>query len=138
MKMEACREGGKKSAQIQKDSRRSLNEILFADLCKSRFSNVEFNAAIFDGWDADVVLHDIKIAVLWNGKWHYEKIGNHSLAQVQVRDKIKTSKILEAGFTPYVIKDLGKHNPEFVEDQFIQFLQHLETTAGWDSPPPAS
>ncbi len=138
MKMEACRNGGKKSAQVQKDIRRSKNEIAFADMCRSTFAKVGFNEALFDGWDADVVVHDVKVAVLWNGKWHYEQIGKHALSQVQARDRIKIQKIVEAGFKPYVIKDLGKHNPKFVEEQFKRFLQHLQTTAGWDSPPPAS
>ena len=29
--------------------------------------------------------HDLKIAILWNGKWHYEYIrGNQSLLQIHV------------------------------------------------------
>lgn len=137
MKLEACRNGGKRSAQVQKDARRSKNETAFADLCIATFGYVGHNEAIFDGWDADVLIHDLKIAVLWNGKWHYEQIGKHSLSQVQTRDKIKMQKIIDAGWKPYVIKDLGKHNPKFVEEQFRQFLQHI-TIAGWDSPPPVS
>ena len=30
--------------------------------------------SIFNGWDADIILTDLKIAILWNGKWHYEKL----------------------------------------------------------------
>ena len=111
--------GGKASVESQKNSRRSLNEIYFANLCKKEFSILE-NEAIFNGWDADIILTDEKIAVLWNGKWHYEKITEkHSVDQVQNRDRIKIKEIEKAGYVPYIIKDLGRHDPTFVEEQFL-------------------
>jgi hypothetical protein len=117
-----ARAGGLASARSQREVRRSKNEIEFARLCKLQFGNVLENVAMFDGWDADVILPALKIAVLWNGKWHYESIANHNLAQVQARDKIKLTKILEAGYTPYVIKDLGRHNPLLVQEEFEKFI----------------
>lgn len=117
--------GGKASAA--KTVLRSKNEIYFADLCKQKFQNVVTNVAMFDGWDADVILLDEKIAVHWNGKWHYEKIKkNHSLLQVQTRDKIKLDVIKKHGYESYVIKDMGKANPTFVEEQFCEFLVWLK------------
>ena len=81
---------GRKSAEIQKETRRSKNEIYFFELCKTHFNNVLHNERIFNGWDADVIIEDFKIAILWNGPWHYRKIkSNHSVKQVQNRDKIK-------------------------------------------------
>lgn len=61
--------------------------------------------------------------MLWNGAWHYkEGLGrNHSLLQVQTRDKIKMAEIEKAGFKPYVIKDMGRENPEFVVQEFEKF-----------------
>lgn len=110
---------GLKSCNIQKEKRRSKNEIYFSELCKNEFSNVLINEPIFDGWDSDIVLPDLKIAVLWNGIWHYKKIKKeHSLEQVQCRDRIKIEKIKEKSFTPYIIKDLGKHDKKFVEEIF--------------------
>ena len=77
--------------------------------------------------DADIIIHDIKYAVLWNGAWHYKKITQkHSVAQVQNRDKIKISEIIKFGYTPYTIKDMGKYNTEFVEEQFKEFISHLK------------
>ena len=62
------------------------------------------------------------MAVLWNGKWHYQKITKkHSLKQVQNRDKIKLKEIVKAGFTPYIIKDEGVENKAFVEAEFVKF-----------------
>lgn len=117
-----ARKGGLKSAEVQSKERRSKNEKLFAELCKNDFSNVLTNEPIFNGWDADVILMNEKIAVLWNGKWHYEEIKKKgSLKQIQNRDKIKISEIVKAGYKPYIIKDMGKYNPSFVIEEYEKF-----------------
>lgn len=36
--------------------------------------------------------------------------------QIQNRDKIKMNEIQKTGWFPYVIKDMGKYNLEFVEE----------------------
>ena len=119
------RKGGKASAAKQAETRRSKNEIYFAELCKEKFENVETNKPIFNGWDADVILPDQKVAILWNGKWHYQKItAKHSVKQVQNRDKIKQKEIEKAGYKLYVVKDLGKYNKSFVEKEFKKFLKY--------------
>ena len=121
-----ARKGGLNSSTTQSEKRRSKNEILFAKLCTEYFKKVETNKQIFNGWDADVIIDDIKIAVLWNGKWHYEKITKkHSVIQVQNRDKIKIKEIKKCGYTPYVIKDMGKYNPEFVNEEFNKFINYM-------------
>lgn len=113
---------GKKSVAVQSENRRSKNEIYFANLCKENFANVETNKPIFNGWDCDVILNDQKVAVLWNGKWHYEKITKkHSVVQVQNRDKIKLKEITKAGYVPYVVKDGGREDKSFVEAEFKKF-----------------
>jgi hypothetical protein len=117
--------GGLKSAESQ--GKRSKNEILFAELCKVEFDNILVNKPIFNGWDADIILIDFKIAILWNGKWHYEKINkNHSVLQVQNRDKIKVNEIIKAGFTPYVITDLGKYNKNKVIKEWENFKKWFD------------
>ena len=121
------RQAGLKSASVQKIKRRSKNEIEFFNLCKQYFSNVTNNESIFNGWDADIIIHDIKYAILWNGKWHYEKIcKNHSVKQVQNRDNIKISEIIKYGYIPYIIKDMGKYNKAFVNEKFNEFLISLK------------
>lgn len=120
-------EAGKKSAQIQSNIRRSKNEKLFCQLCEEYFDKVTHNDPIFNGWDADVLIWDYKIAVLWNGKWHYEKIAKqHSVEQVQNRDKIKCKEIQTKGWKVYIIKDLNKFNKQFVREQFDIFIKSLE------------
>lgn len=115
-----------KSCQTQKETRRSKNEIAFCELCEKYFKNVKHNERIFNGWDADIIIEDYKIAVLWNGKWHYEKITkNHYVEQVQNRDKIKIEEIKKAGYVPYIIKDVGKYNINKVKNEFNLFLENV-------------
>lgn len=117
---------GKKSVNKQKTIKRSKNEIYFGELCLNKFSKVLFNEPLFNGWDADIIIPELKIAILWNGKWHYEKITKtHSVEQVQNRDKIKLKEIENSGYRAYVIKDMGKYNKEFVEKEFENFLAFL-------------
>ena len=110
--------------------RRSKNEILFFEMCYEYFNNVDNNKPIFNGWDADVIIHDHKLAVLWNGKWHYEKIREgHSLLQVQNRDRIKIKEIERYGYKPYVIKDMGRFSKEKVEMEFNTLIEHLNVNS---------
>lgn len=120
-------ESGRKSAKIQFETRRSKNEKYFYELCKSHFENVRHNEPIFNGWDADIIIDDIKYAILWNGKWHYEIIKKDtSLLQIQNRDKIKVNEIIKCGYTPYIIKDMGKYNIKFVTEEFEKFLEKIK------------
>lgn len=125
---EIARLGGLKAGRVSAASqnRRSYNEKYFASLCEHHFDNVLTNEPIFDGWDADVILPDFKIAILWNGIWHYKKITkSHSLKQVQNRDRIKLKKIQQHGYKAYIVKDMGKHDKAFVEAEFSKFLDAL-------------
>ena len=125
--LEKLRNGGKKSALIQSENRRSKNEIEFCKLCENYFDNVEHNKPIFNGWDADVIIHDIKYTILWNGKWHYEQITkSHSVKQVQNRDKIKIEEIKKCGYIPYIIKDMGSYNLDFVNKEFNKLIKYLK------------
>ena len=111
--------GGKISATLQ--CKRSKNEIYFSELCAKEF-DITTNEPYFDGWDADVIIHSEKIAILWNGIWHYKQIAKtQSLKQIQARDKVKTAIIKKYGYIPYVIKDMGRYNKAFVEQEFEIF-----------------
>lgn len=124
---EKLRQAGLHSCEVQSEIRRSKNEIAFYELCKNHFCNVKHNEPLFNGWDADIIIEDLKIAILWNGIWHYKKIKNkHSLEQVQSRDKIKIEEIKKCGYIPYIIKDLGKYNLEKVNTEFKNFLDYIK------------
>lgn len=108
-----------------KQNKRSKNEKYFAELCQKHFNDVKTNEKMFNGWDADIIIEDLKIAIMWNGSWHYKKITKkHSLKQVQQRDKIKIKEIKKCNYDSYVIKDMGKHNKKFVEREFLKFLKY--------------
>ncbi len=125
-KKELGRLFGIKSSQLQKENKRSKNEIYFYELCRDHFSKVSCNDNIFNGWDADVIIEDTKTAVLWNGKWHYEKITKeHSVEQVQNRDRIKIEEIKKCGYLPYIIKDMGRENKKFVELEFEKMIKNM-------------
>lgn len=124
-RLDIARLGGLKSAS--KQIRRSKNEILFASMCKKRWPSTITNEPIFNGWDADIIIPELKIAILWNGKWHYEKITkSHSLKQVQNRDQIKLQEIKRFGYNSHVIKDMGSYDPDFVKFQFDEMTNMLK------------
>ena len=117
---------GRKSVDIQGERQRSKNEIYFCELCEQHFKNVKHNARIFNGWDADVVIEDIKYAVMWNGVWHYQKVyKDYRLDLVEIRDKKKIIEIENCGYIPYIIKDLGGEDKKFVENEFEKFLKYI-------------
>ena len=121
-----ARKAGLKSVHSQ--SRRSKNEIAFANLCINKFTKVLTNEPLFNGWDADIIIEDLKVAILWNGVWHYKKITEkHSLLQIQNRDSIKIDEIVKSGYIPYVIKDMGKFSMEKVEGEWLKFNEWIES-----------
>lgn len=112
---------------INTQVRRSKNEVLFFEKCQEYFKDVENNKPIFNGWDADVIIHDYRLAVLWNGKWHYEKIREgHSVLQVQNRDRIKIKEIEKYGYQPYIIKDMGRFSTKKVNDEFNSLIEYIK------------
>jgi endogenous inhibitor of DNA gyrase (YacG/DUF329 family) len=124
----AMSKGAKKGGVISvlSQQRRSKNEVLFYSLCKNTFPNVLHNEPVFNGWDADIIFPDLKVAVLWNGLWHYKKITQkHSIKQVQNRDKLKIKEIKKFGYLPYIVKDTGKYNKNKVKNEFFIFCKWL-------------
>lgn len=97
-------ETGKKSANSR--CKRSVLEIKLYELCKKRY-DVSHNEIIINGWDADIIFYQYKIAVLWNGPWHYKNMNmtNHSLDQVVTRDCLKISALENLGWTVLVYQD---------------------------------
>ena len=96
---------GKKTASTR--TLRSKDEIKLFELCSTHFQSVTHNESIFNGWDADIIIYDTKTAISWNGIWHYKQMpfNNHSLLQVQNRDKIKHHEINSAGWNHLIFED---------------------------------
>lgn len=86
---------------------RSKDEMTLYDLCHQKYNNVDHNKHLVDGWDADIILNDQKIAILWNGPWHYKEMPGliHSLKQVQSRDRIKQKLFKKKGWNVVIFED---------------------------------
>lgn len=128
LKADGGHKGGRQSANLQ--VKRSKNEINFCEICEDYFGkeNVIHNVPMFNGWDADIIITNLKIAILWNGPWHYRQVTKtHKLKQVQNRDMIKINEIKKCGFEPYIIKDMGKGKKSKVIDEFEKLKQYLNT-----------
>jgi hypothetical protein len=109
--------------------RRSKGETLFCNLCINfGKENVLSNAQIFtdkngNKWDADIVITNARIAVCYNGIYHYQKVAaQHYLKQVQSRDAIKKRIIFDNQYIQYIVKDMGRFNVSFVYKEFHQFI----------------
>lgn len=105
LRKQGASKGGRISAS--RAVKRSKDEIALYELCKSYFTSVRHNEIIIDGWDADIIIDDYKIAIMWNGQWHYKQLTfkNHSLLQVQTRDKIKFDVLTSAGWDVIIFND---------------------------------
>ena len=110
--------GGIKSASIK--VKRSKDEIKLFELCFNFFSNVKSNYIISGGWDSDIAILDKKIAIFWNGPWHYKEMGfhNHSLKQVQNRDLIKRNLFESEGWLVIVYEDRD-YTPEMAFEHLV-------------------
>jgi hypothetical protein len=96
---------GRKSAKV--NIKRSKQEIQLFELIRTIQPKVKNNFIIAKDWDADIVLEDEKIAIFWNGPWHYREMNfkNHSLLQVQNRDKIKKKLFENLGWSVFIFED---------------------------------
>lgn len=105
-------------------TKRSKDEIKLFELCNHHFDNVTSNEKLFDGWDADILLNDHKIAILWNGPWHYQEmnIGKQTLKQVQNRDKIKKEEIEKAGWSLLTYEDRF-FTPQTAFDNLLLYIK---------------
>lgn len=108
-RMRSGTRGGLASVKKMNGARRSKDEVQLFKLCSEEYSNITANdTSITNGWDADILLHDYKIAVMWNGPWHYRDmpgLKNHSLSQVQNRDRIKIKEFNSVGWKVLVFED---------------------------------
>jgi hypothetical protein len=100
-----CRIAGQISAS--KRVLRSKDEIALFELCSKHFIRVDHNVPLVGLWDADIIIYDTNTAVLWNGPWHRVQMPhkNHSLSQVQTRDRMKIAELQNAGWNVTVFED---------------------------------
>ena len=103
----AAREKARKTllSKLDRITYRSKNEKKFFKLMSQKYDCLP-NERMFNGFDADVVILDLKLAIEWNGVWHYKKVcKTHSLEAAQSKDKRKLKEIKKMGFNLIAIKD---------------------------------
>jgi len=115
--------GGKKSAANR--IKRSKDEIYLYNLCLTQWPEAQHNLIICDGWDADIVLPKHKVLIFWNGPWHYREmnISNHSLKQVQNRDKIKQKIFENLNWKVFVFQD-NKYTPQEAFEELVLVIRN--------------
>lgn len=106
---------------------RSKNEIKLFELLSQKFKCFS-NQIIVNGWDADIVIPDLKLAILWNGIWHYQKVTKqHSLFQVQNRDYIKCKEFDKVNFNIIFVRDHNnKMTPKKAYNQIVEHISKNE------------
>ena len=110
---------------------RSRNEGYFAKLIKNDISNVITNKRMFNGFDADIILLDQKIAIHWNGPFHYRQIFTEEhFNNIKHRDELRYEEIKKCGFTNYIINDsdnkgFNKAKVEYEATRFLSFLKNI-------------
>ena len=79
---------------------------------------------MFDGWDADIIIPSKKIAIFWNGIFHYKKIfEKQDMEKIKKKDEFKYNLIkTKFNYDVYIIKDIKNKNKGFVENEFIKFV----------------
>ena len=121
-----CQVSGRKAAATR--CLRSKAEIALYQLCVVVFPDSMHNEIIADGWDADIVIPSLQLAILWNGPWHYQNmpVTNHSLLQVQTRDRIKKELFQQLGWTVLVFEDRF-YTPQTAFEQVKLVAEGLES-----------
>jgi ribosomal protein S27E len=105
---------------------RSQWEIMLCDLLKKEFpclDIIECDRTIFEGREADIYIPSIKLAIEWNGIFHFKPIfGKDKLAQTQVKDQEKIKIAQDKGVNLIVIPDLV-NKKTYVEKCFAKIAK---------------
>lgn len=120
----------RQNASTRYEMKTSKAERAFRNLCIKEGWKVLHNIPIFNGYDADVILPEYKIAVHWNGPWHYGMIksyNGYSYEKIHNRDIRKYKEIEKFGYTNYIIKDLSKFSMDYVIKEFEIFKEYLKS-----------
>lgn len=117
----------------QRRNSRSKGERILSQKLIDIGLNVVTNKKMFKGFDADIILPDYKIAVHWNGAWHWKPIaGEKLLSKIKHRDDLRYKAIEECGYINYVIIDHKLGTPEFAANiHFRKLMRYLEFAPTW-------
>lgn len=96
--------------KLKRKSRRSKIEAKFYDLLVKEFPNLDIlsnDKTMLDGYEVDVAIPELKLAIEWNGIVHFKPIyGQTKLDNVQGRDAEKLKIASNKNINLIVISDL--------------------------------
>jgi hypothetical protein len=107
-------------------NRRSKQEIELFELILSIHPETLPNHKIVNGWDADIYIPTLKVAIMWNGPWHYKDMGikKVSLDQIKNRDIIKLKEFTNLGIYTFIFED-RYFNPASAFNTFKQWVDRV-------------
>lgn len=118
-------DAGQKGGKISNTKRvkRSKDEIKLFELVLNIDKNSESNKVLVDGWDTDIFIPSLNLAIMWNGPWHYKEMNlyNHSLEKVQQRDRFKEQLFKDHGFNVLVFEDRF-YSPETAFQEILKLV----------------
>lgn len=122
--------GGKTTSSLPFKTRsRSKNEKYFACLLSEHFSNLLTNKRMFGEYDADIIIEEQRIAIHWNGPFHYLPIfGEQHLKLICERDELRYRAIEQCGYVNYIIDDRDNKgfSKEKCEQEALNFLDWIK------------
>lgn len=113
--------------KFRKKTNRSKIEIKFGQELQKIFPKLKFlfnDKTIINGYELDIYIPELKLAIEWNGKIHYYPIyGEEKLAKTQYRDHQKTLLCQKQDIDLIVIADLKSTN-KILEDA-LNKVKHI-------------
>lgn len=112
---------------------RSKNEKEFYKLVKEHYPDSIPNKRI-RGWEADIIIPSLKLAIHWNGDWHYTVVITPALLKkVENRDRLKYSTLEKEGFQNYIIKDIVSEQKNYghntkVSEEFVKLQTFIQNS----------
>jgi very-short-patch-repair endonuclease len=107
---------------LKRRSRRSQVEKLLFEMLKKEFPHLTLKAndkTLLDGYEVDIAVPDIPLAIEWNGIVHFKPIyGINKLNAIQQRDQEKCNIATKKRIPLIVIPDLVS-NSEIVQRAFL-------------------
>lgn len=100
---------------MKKHSRKSKSEIKLFSALKKKFPDLEMlpnDKKICQGFELDIAIPELKLAIEWNGIFHREPIyGFAKLASIQKNDSLKRKILKELKWTIITIEDIDSKKP---------------------------
>jgi len=111
----------------------SKNEIYCYNLLKTKHKAKHHDYSIIDNLEIDITLPTHKIAINWDGPFHFLPIrGQECLENIQRKDRIKQESLHKLNWKHIKIIDLGSFNKLFVEE-VVNRINYFIVHQGWNN-----